>query len=796
MPAILSPDAYESFSRLDDADVIFVGQDGFVRAPARIRCYSFARALNRLGLRAEVLSFFDHLGATDHYGPLTEIPEEEKIRLNLAAFEALSRNPRAVLYLQKTGYNSLAVMLAAARNGNPVILDYDDYEMDAPPFRRLQPWLPSLSPAELLPRISNRAFACVAASHKLYDLIAPHNPNTHLIHTVADSDIFNPSDRARPRTRFGDAVNLLWCGDVWGETVLRDVLFAVDAFALMPRRVRAKARLHVVGFGHAWETTKRRVRERHPDISEIVLHEHIQPAEFGRVLAEMDIGLLPYAHNEFNAGKSPTKMFEFLVSKVAVLSTPVGEVTRCLEHRKSALFADGLLPYSEAMTELVDDDTLRSSIVEEAYRIGMERYTLAGVAPRLAALVREAAAPREVAVGITMRDHLTKVLRRTRGIAPREALLARRDLDAVLSASDPAAVDHRRWTETLGGILSWPGLAGEGVDAASLERARDAFAVHRNAARLRPRLALASARRPSGPPRLNKLAGPEDWEDEAWYAWGMRRKADSARFERDDPGVPVDYEIIHAEDRLDQFYSLFKRDGRQWRDAHAGHALERLGVLGPSARLLVVADRRSELPLLLASFARVDAIDISDTAAGDAARVAAGEVDPWLVQPRVFPRDRLTIHHGFPSEETFADRTWDAVVLADDTLNRSLTPALAAWLDARLVPGGVAVWGAEARLDRGRDVPGVPPELVAPSGLGACVAASTGWTPVDEFDASISDSALDRLIHAGTAEEAHPRFVTLTGDTLHAAATWVFRKTGENAGPDGWARAIEGIGDP
>ena len=77
IPSPLGPD---DMARYAQADVIFVAQDGFMLAPARVRAYSFAKLVNQRGLRAEVLSFFDHLGAAEQGSAVDRLPEEEKLR--------------------------------------------------------------------------------------------------------------------------------------------------------------------------------------------------------------------------------------------------------------------------------------------------------------------------------------------------------------------------------------------------------------------------------------------------------------------------------------------------------------------------------------------------------------------------------------------------------------------------------------------------------------------------------------------------------------------------------------------
>ncbi|MBP2294323.1 glycosyltransferase family 4 protein [Azospirillum rugosum] len=785
----------DALARFEAADVIFLAQDGFRQPSARVRCYNFAKALRQQGLRAEVLSFFDHLGAPDQGGALSTIPEEEKIRLNLEAHRILARNPRAVLYVQKVGYHTLAAALAAERGGNRIVLDYDDYELDMQPYRRLEPWFPSLRPDQLFPTVANRAGACIAASHRLQDLLAPLNPNTHLVHTVADQDLFTADGREAPRRRFGGQVNgrvnILYSGDFWGDIPMKDVLFAVDAFALVPRAVRDRACFHIIGFGRAWGELKLRVRERYPDLPNIELHEFIPPAEIPAVLREMDIGVLPYSQNEFNVAKSPTKMFEFLLAKVAVCATPVGEVTHCLEDGVSGLLAEGMEGYSAALARLIGDDAFRRGVAEEAHRVALERFSLQGVAPRLAAVIRALLRPEEKAAPAetTLEDFLTARLGRPLPIAPREAHLLRRDLAALLAAEDPAAGDPRRWTEPLVAALDWPGLTGvDGVPAERVAALKGVAARHRNAARLRPEIALPARPRPAGPPALSKLAAAEDWDDPSWRPWVVRVRTNVATFQ-----VPyiddADAERRRDEDARNSIDNFFKRSRGAWERAQYLYGLDRLGLLEREPRALVVSAEIDGFYLLLTELARaVGVLDVGADAPRHAERVARGDLDPWLAKPRRFRRDRIAIHHGDPGPDLFAGTPWDVAILPQNTLPRLAAEGKAAealaWIDRRLAPGGVLAFSAEVLLNDRTGVPGL--SAAQADALGEAFAA-TGLDLSGPPDLSLSDATLDRFVTTGAAGAENPNFVTRTGETLHAPAVWFGRKRADTP-ESGWGR--------
>lgn len=805
MPPPLDEDA---LARYDAADVIFLAQDGYRQPSARVRCYNFAKALRGQGLRAEVLSFFDHLGGTDQGGPLSAIPEEEKLRISLEAHRVLARNPRAVLYVQKIGYHTMAALLAAARGGNPLVLDYDDYELDMQPYRRLEPWLPSLRPHELFATVANRAGACVAASHRLYDLLAPLNPNSHLIHTVADQEVFTAEGRDAPRRRFGDRVNVLYSGDFWGDVPMKDVLFAVDAFALLPRPLRDRACFHVIGFGRAWPTLKERIRERYPDLLDggpstagppaIALHEFVPPAEIPAILREMDIGVLPYSLNDFNTAKSPTKMFEFLLAKVAVCATPVGEVTHCLENGVSGLLAEGVENFSAALARLIADDGFRHAIAEAAYRRALERYSLQGAAPRLAAIVRGLLEPVAGGKGAegrpaqtTLEDFLTNRLGRLCPIAPREAHLLRRDLESLLAAADPVEGDPRRWSEPLIAALDWPGLTGvEGVPPERVSALKAAAAVARNAARLRPEIVLPPRPRPDGPPALSKLAAAEDWDDPCWRPWAVRVRTNYASFE-----VPyiddADADRRRDEDARNSIDNFFKRSRGTWERAHILYGLDQLGLLEGEPRALVVSAEVDGFYLLLTELARfVGVVDVGPGAAEHAARVARGDLDPWLAKPRRFRRDRIALHHGAPEPDLFADSPFDVVVVPQNTLVRAAAEGTAAdllgWIDRRLMVGGVLAFSTELLLnDQVGAVPGLT--VTQAEEFADVLATATGLELSGPPDLSLSDATLDRFVTVGAPGSGNPHFAARTGDTLHIPAVWLARKRADTTA-EGWTR--------
>ncbi|UKJ78122.1 glycosyltransferase [Azospirillum brasilense] len=767
--------------RYKEADVIFVAQDGFALAPARVRCYSFAKLLRQKGIAAEVLSFVDHLGAKFGGGPVAQIPEEEKLRLNLQAFDILAENPHAVLYVQKAGYHVLSCCMAAARHGNKIIFDYDDYDVDTSPYWRLEPWFPSLRPDVLLSSMTARADACVVSSTKLLELVGRNRPNTHLVHTVADLEDFNPSHRHLPRQRFGDRVNILWCGDVWGSLVLRDIFFAIDAFALIPPDVRAGACFHLIGFGRAWPELKRRVAQRYPDIDNIVFHERIAPERFSEVLAEMDIGVLPYADTMFNACKSPTKMFEYLLAKVAVCATPVGEVVHCLEDGVSVLLADHLEGFSVNLGRLIADHGLRTRVIEAAYERGVRDLSLQGIGDRLVGIVRPLMQADAASAGPSVEDHLAQALGRAQEMSPREVAIARGDLRIVLRAGDLAEIDPMRWTAPLIALLNWPGVErAEAITAQRLGQIKKVAARSRNAVRVRAESNLPLTERPAGPPALSKVTASEDWESPPWFAWVDRYKVGCSTFPRYLDDETTDAPRVNALDRLDLVYNFYKRSCGAWSRGQTVYALDRLGLLTRVQDAAVIASNPDGMPAFLSNIVHhVDAINIGTEASEHARRVARGETDRWRLVSRPCDAERLAVHHlGRLDGADLAGKRWDIVVVPDGAVFLHGFVATMAWIDARLRDEGCLVLTMDVLLNGACGSlcgpTGIPARLATPEGLNRLFEELTGLRVEGAFDGSVSDATLDRV--ARTDGPGTPHFVRQTGATFHMPAVWTLRK--------------------
>jgi glycosyltransferase involved in cell wall biosynthesis len=223
------------------------------------------------------------------------------------------------------------------------------------------------------------------------EIVRQFNENCEFIPTGTDLSVFDVAlrDQVRAERRADDPVELIWLGDLWGVQIVTDLMMAVDAFAALPASVRDLARLTVVGFGDCWPGFKEIIATKYGRLANLVMRERIEPAEAPALLAGCDIGLLPLADNPFNRCKSPTKMFEYMAMKVAVLGTPVGEVAEIVRDGESGMLAQDIAGYMRRMGTLIIDGGQRRAIAERAYAEVLKGYHLGPMGDRLVELLTQ-----------------------------------------------------------------------------------------------------------------------------------------------------------------------------------------------------------------------------------------------------------------------------------------------------------------------------------------------------------------------------------------------------------------------
>lgn len=105
-----------------------------------------------------------------------------------------------------------------------------------------------------------------------------------------------------------------------------------------------------------------------------------------------DIGIMPLDDTPWEQGKCAYKLIQMMAAGKPVIASPVGANRRVVRHGVNGFLADTPEEWTAAFQQLATDPGLRIRMGLEARRTVAEDYTLAGVLPRLATVLSEAAA--------------------------------------------------------------------------------------------------------------------------------------------------------------------------------------------------------------------------------------------------------------------------------------------------------------------------------------------------------------------------------------------------------------------
>jgi glycosyltransferase involved in cell wall biosynthesis len=366
-------------------DIIFITQDPRRIAPARARCYNFAELLQqKYGLKAKVLSFVDHLGMPDlGTGPVDFITDDVKLRLNAEAMRQLIRNPKAIFFVQKTGYHFLAVLGATAVNGNRIILDLDDHDFHHHSWPQLEKFLPSLRTPEAHETMIGVASAVTVASHELKATLEQRGVSPFLLPTVPDLQRFTPSNDFKPMLPQTDKVRIWWGGDVFGH-VFDNVVRAFEYMAHMPKSVRDRIEVVLCGYGDTYYLLAKYAQEHFGDSFQLTELGAIPPDDMPSLLSQVDIGFIMFNKwSNFDTYKSPTKMFELMAMGKAVIAERCGEPAHIISDGIDGFLAEGRDEWAAKMALLIESPAMRKAIGKKARSKIENQYSLQVTIPIL-----------------------------------------------------------------------------------------------------------------------------------------------------------------------------------------------------------------------------------------------------------------------------------------------------------------------------------------------------------------------------------------------------------------------------
>ncbi|MBN1793661.1 MAG: glycosyltransferase family 4 protein [Candidatus Omnitrophica bacterium] len=350
--------------------ILFITRESKELPGARIRAYSFAAELRKLGWDADVFSFADHLGAfsgkEEH-----RLTHKDKLTYNRKAYRHLSKIKNATFIIQRVNYHSFAPLLAYLKDkkNTHIVLDMDDWEIREKIYRigKL-----SNSKAEMLTRfIATRAVFCIAASQYIYRFLSRYTKRVLYLPSTVDANVFYPGN-GRP---LSGPVTFSWIGTMNREDDAKNVIFLIECLIACRQQMEDMV-LEIVGDGR-YSTMLQYYLNSIQDKNAVRWLQYMPYEQIPEYLRQIDIGLVPLIQKtRFNEAKSPAKLFEYMASGKPIIASSIGEAKQVVQNGKNGILADGQSAFCSAMLILARDAALRRSLGHEASKTIRERFSL------------------------------------------------------------------------------------------------------------------------------------------------------------------------------------------------------------------------------------------------------------------------------------------------------------------------------------------------------------------------------------------------------------------------------------
>jgi glycosyltransferase involved in cell wall biosynthesis len=321
---------------------------GFVTQSSKIRVLNVAKKLEEKGCQTEIL----FLANTNTKQILAEVNDSDVV-----VFHRIQAG-KLFLPLRWTE------LFLVARRRVPTIFDFDDpIQLDFPVLTNL---------------CASLADVVTVGCHELYDYSRKFNPNTYLIPSAVDTDLFKP--KVGPNPFFendADTVVIGWHGA--SSVHIRNVLSLRDALRKLRSRTNFRIVLRIIG-GPNGELLAKQFRSVLP--VQLGPVNWIEYAELPRYISGVDVGVYPLVNTVRASAKASMKMIEQMAMGIPVVASAIGENNYVTTDGYDGFLASGVEDWVGCLTALVENQSLRELMGQRAREKVLRKYSLNVVVPK------------------------------------------------------------------------------------------------------------------------------------------------------------------------------------------------------------------------------------------------------------------------------------------------------------------------------------------------------------------------------------------------------------------------------
>ena len=253
------------------------------------------------------------------------------------------------------------------RQGKPVVVEWDDAFFEG--YARHRNWLVRSLLTKKLDKLVKRADVLICGNAYLYEYASDFGVRRLIVPTVVDTDLYRPAKTSGQLT-------IGWIGSPSSWPNCRSILPLLSQLC-----EQHDARFRIVGAGPVERS------DRHPRFEFVGWSAEHEIAE----VQSFDIGIMPLLDEPFQRGKSGYKLVQYMACGVPSVASPVGVNADMLGEGSVGFLAPDTDAWRTALTTLLSDPALRSTMGRAARERAVSEYSLQSQAPRLIALFKELA---------------------------------------------------------------------------------------------------------------------------------------------------------------------------------------------------------------------------------------------------------------------------------------------------------------------------------------------------------------------------------------------------------------------
>jgi len=333
--------------------------------PGARRCYAFSKGLAKKGIKTEVISCAEYLNTSSL--KKLYINDIKKILIQIKIYKRIFKEKDTIFYLQRVNYHCLAPLLIKKLYGNKIILDIDDWSLDANVFRGLS-LFNKYKIKNLTVSIINNCFACITISKKLEKFIRQYSKKVFYIPVL--TEVAKDTFIAKKNNDFVFS----WIGTVYREDDLENIKFIIGAFNEFMGIVKKKNMyLDILGGGPLFDKLK---KVNHGE--NVRIKDWIDQLKINDYLSKIKVGLIPLMQDSYyNKYKIPTKLFDYMAINKAVITSDIGETGFFVNKNKCGFALPNIKKtWIDHMCLMYNDPKLLKGLSDNGYKLIKDKYSL------------------------------------------------------------------------------------------------------------------------------------------------------------------------------------------------------------------------------------------------------------------------------------------------------------------------------------------------------------------------------------------------------------------------------------